>query len=168
MQHHILDEIKHIEKEIQKDEKLILFYENLIIKMDNEHQILKNIPLSQIDTKMTIIKQLMGAKKSLNKKIKGLEYMNKIEEYISKAKTIKPIEIKKEEEPIKEQEIKLIKKKVEIVEPVKSLELVKNKDEFKSEVKINNEIKDIYNCLNILQSQIDFIMNKLDNIEIKN
>jgi hypothetical protein len=169
MQHQILDEKKQKKKEIVKYEKIILFYENLITKMDAEHRVLKNIPLSQLDNKIIIIKQLMDVKKDLNKKNKGLEYMNKILEYISKAKTIKPEEIKKEQEIKKEEKIP-INKKVEIVEPIKMIEPVKTKIEFQFELKINNEIKDIYNCLNILQSQIDFIMNKLNNIniEIKN
>ena len=164
------DEIKYLKNEIIKDEKLILFYENLITKVDTEHQSQENIPLSQIDTKMTIIKQLSGIKKDLDKKLKGLEYMNKIQEYISKANTIKPEQIKKDQEPIKKEEVKPIKKKVEIVvdDSVKIIEPVKSEIEFKFELKINNEIKDIYNCLNILQSQIDLIMNRLNNIEIKN
>jgi hypothetical protein len=167
MEHQMSAEIKLIEKEIVKDEKLVYFYENLINKMNTENEVVQNIPLSQLDNKITIIKQLNDVKKDLKKKLNALEYMNKLQGYISKAKTIKPL--KKEPEPIVEPIVKPIVDPIitpTIKQTVEStVEPIKKEVEFKFEIRIREEIKDIYNCLNILQSQLDYIMNRLDNVE---
>jgi hypothetical protein len=109
----------------------------------------EQVPLSQINEIIKLTTELNIIKKELNIKMKSIEYIDKLQEYSSRPKV----------EPIKTEIIKEKEKVKEI-----QMMIVEEKTEEKTEVK---EV-DLYSVLNNFQEQINNIMIRLTNLEIKN
>jgi hypothetical protein len=145
----ILNSKKYIEYEILKCNQNIMNLENNIDILNKRFSNSEQVPLSQINEIIKLTTELNIIKKELNIKMKSIEYIDKLQEYSSRPKV----------EPIKTEIIKEKEKVKEI-----QMMIVEEKTEEKTEVK---EV-DLYSVLNNFQEQINNIMIRLTNLEIKN
>jgi len=152
-----------LEREIAKYKILINNYENNINLFNQNIIQIEQIPLSKINEMMKITSELNNLKKELNLKIKDLEMVQKIIDTLQKPKLqpivseiITPAPPKPTPNVVLEQ---ITVPKVHFSEEVQIKEI-----EQTPIVDFNN----IYNSLNNLQEQINSIMNRLSNLEIKN
>jgi hypothetical protein len=145
----ILNSKKYIEYEILKCNQNIMNLENNIDILNKRFSTSEQVPLSQINEIIKLTTELNIIKKELNIKMKSIEYIDKLQEYSMKPRV----------EPIKTEIIKVKEKEI-----VKEIQMIV---EDKTEEKPVNEV-DLYSILNNFQEQINNIMVRLTNLEIKN
>jgi len=145
----ILNSKKYIEYEILKCNQNIMNLENNINILNNRFSTSEQVPLSQINEIIKLTSELNNIKKELNIKMKSIEYIDKLQEYSMKPRL----------EPIKTEIIKAKEK-----EKVKEIQMI---IEDKTEEKPVSELY-LYSILNNFQEQINNIMVRLTNLEIKN
>jgi predicted Rossmann fold nucleotide-binding protein DprA/Smf involved in DNA uptake len=138
-----------LEREIAKYNITIENYENKIYLFNNNLITVEQVPISQINDIMDITNALKYLKKELDRKIKDLEFVKKISENLQKPK-LAPIVSEIIQYAPKEQSKK--------EEPVHQMIVEEEKE----------EQKNVYNKLNNLQEQINDIMNRLVNLELRN
>jgi len=141
----ILNSKKYIEYEILKCNQNIMNLENNIDILNKRFSTSEQVPLSQINEIIKLTTELNIIKKELNIKMKSIEYIDKLQEYSMKPR-VEPIktEIIKEKEKVKEIQMMIVEEKTE-----------------------EKEV-DLYSVLNNFQEQINSIMIRLTNLEIKN
>jgi hypothetical protein len=153
----ILNSKKYIEYEIIKCNQNIMNLENNINILNNRFSTSEQVPLSQINEIIKLTSELNNIKKQLSIKMKSIEYIDKLQEYSMKPRV----------EPIKTEIIK-VKEQIKENDPVREIQMiVEDKTEDKTEDKNINEV-DLYSVLNNFQDQINNIMTRLSNLELKN
>jgi hypothetical protein len=145
----ILNSKKYIEYEILKCNQNIMNLENNINILNNRFSTSEQVPLSQINEIIKLTYELNNIKKELSIKMKSIEYIDKLQEYSMKPR-VEPIKT----EIIKEKEKEIVKEIQMIVED-------------KTEEKPVSELY-LYSILNNFQEQINNIIVRLTNLEIKN
>ena len=152
----LLNNKKNLERDIEKCNEKIFNFETKINTINNLFGTIEQVPLSQINHQIDIINELNLIKKELNKKIKELNYINLIYDKLNKPRL----------EPIVSEIIQQAIQPMIVEQPI--VQPIAQPIEEEVETYADNQTNEIYNALNYLQEQINNIISRVTNLELKN
>jgi hypothetical protein len=166
----IIDTKKYLEREVDKCNEKIFNFETKINTINNLFGTIEQVPLSQINHQLDIINELNLIKKDLNKKIKELNYINLIYDKLHKprlapiiSEIIQPAIVPAIVPSIVPANMPMIVEQT-TVEQINVEPVVQQIEEQQAD----NQTNEIYNALNYLQDQINSIISRVTNLELKN
>jgi hypothetical protein len=155
----LLNNKKYLERDIEKCNEKIFNFETKINTINNLFGSMEQVSLSQINHQIDIINELNLIKKELNIKLKNLDYINMIYEKLQKPR-LAPIV----SEIIQPAIVPVIQPMI-VEPPIQQVEQVEQQVE---QVEAENKTNEIFNALKYLQDQINDLIGRVTNLELKN